>query len=1292
MVQPFESLALVTLDYSSLGVREIEPTIRDYAIQHGSEPFDLQNGPILRFALLHTGPKEDFLFFAIHHIAFDDWSRYVFVQEMLQLYEAYQTRQEPELVSLPVQYTDYALWQKEWINGETRTAFVRHWKSLLSGELPILALSTDHPRQIKQTYHGSRHLFKLSPSFSERIKEFCRDEHLTPAFVLMAAYALFLMRYTGQDDIIIGHPFANRPRPEQTNLIGYFINTLPIRLNLGSNPSVRELLTQVRTVMLDASAWKALPFDTLVAELAPQRELGRTPIYQAIINILNVPKRQRSIPGLEIDLFLHEQILVDFDISMELFNHSDYFEAALYYNTDLFDESTILRMANHYQNILQEMLHKPDSSVSEQEMLSAAERRQILVDWNNTYTQYPNKSCLHELFETQVMRTPEAIAVTFENERFTYRELNARANQLANHLRRLGVAPETMVGLYIDRSMQAITGILGILKAGGVNLPISTNLPHERLAFILADAQPLVVLTIHELREKLPGNATHVVCLDSEWDEIAREPEGNLGSIAKPDNLAYVIYTSGSTGQPKGVMLPHRSLVNNLHYFQTTYQIHGTDRVLQHMSLNFDFAIQEIFIALLSGACLVLANQQKQLDAGYLAQLIEIQGITIAGFIPSHLETFLETQRNKANNSLRQVFCGGEELSSMLQKLFFEKYSAKLYNTYGPTEATIDVAHWMCKRGDTSDIVPIGRPIGNIQLYVLDRWLQPVPIGVPGELYIGGDGLARGYLNKNELTAEKFIPDPFSHDSTNKLYKTGDLVRYLPDGAIVFMGRLDNQVKLRGFRIELGEIETTIDQHPDISQSLVVAREDRKGNKRLIAYIVLAGAMVLDVDKLRVFLRDKLPAYMIPSTFVQIDALPLTTNGKIDRKVLPVPEATGIEEFLPAQNELQAQIIQIWEDLLQVSRIGLDDGFFDLGGNSLMAIRFVATLERESNLHLPVIELFRSSTVRQLAQVIQQRQTETPLWTPLVEIQPGGPRRPLFFFYGLTESINLARALGPDWPIYELEIPGLEAGLNTDMTVEQMATRYLEVIKSVQPFGPYRLLGYCFGGLLAYELACRLELQGERVSLMVEIDGVAKNNVKHSILYWFANLIENIPYLIKNPNRITWLLFFVEHSLFLGKEQLHKKSPNSFFRLKRIYAKAQFLRKNIQKMSIPFNTSGQTRADGSAKVHTLDTEVANKVNERQEHMIIRQIQNNYRPQPYSGHVTVFSAKWKESPNMFFLPADPTLGWRKLAQGGVEVHSFKGDHHSVLKQPYLTAVAATLKKILQRLDTEDRMQP
>ena len=641
--------------------------------------------------------------------------------------------------------------------------------------------------------------------------------------------------------------------------------------------------------------------------------------------------------------------------------------ATLEYNSDLFEAATIVRMAQHFKVLLEGIVTTPKARLSDLPLLTDRERRQLLVEWNNTQVDYPNHLCIHQLFEAQVERTPDTVVVEFEGQHLTYHQLNCRANQLAHHLQTLGIGPEILVGICMERSLEMVIGLLGILKAGGAYVPLDPDYPQERLAFMLADTQVPILLTQQVLRDKLPEHSTHLLCLDTDWDSIASENDQNPTSSVSPDNLAYVIYTSGSTGTPKGVMNFHRGLTNRLLWMQDTYRLTSEDRVLQKTPFSFDVSIWEFFWPLLVGARLVVAKPGGHQDTAYLIQLITEREVTILHFVPSMLQAFLNTPAVETCTCLQRVFCSGEALSPDIQDAFFTHLDAQLHNLYGPTEAAIDVTFWQCQVGQP--VIPIGRPITNTQVYILDSHLQPVPIGVAGELHIGGVGLARGYLNRPDLTAERFIPNPFSSTPGTRLYKTGDLARYLPDGNIEFLGRLDHQVKIRGFRIELGEIETILEQHPAVQQAVVLAREDVPGDKRLVAYLVPQPQQVVTTPDLRDFLRVKLPDYMLPSTFMLLEAFPLTSSGKVDRRALPQPEALRpdlAKAFVAPRTAVEEVLAGIWADVLHVEKVGVYDDFFELGGHSLLATQVVSCAQQEYNVELPLYDVFREPTIARL--------------------------------------------------------------------------------------------------------------------------------------------------------------------------------------------------------------------------------------------------------------------------------------------------------------------------------------
>jgi amino acid adenylation domain-containing protein/thioester reductase-like protein len=752
------------------------------------------------------------------------------------------------------------------------------------------------------------------------------------------------------------------------------VNTLVLRTKFGGNPSFTDLLSQVREVALSAYAYQDVPFEQLVEQLQPERSLSYAPLFQVMFVLQNAPIPLLQLPGLTLTPLRVESFTAKFDLTLSLENSAQGLSGSIEYNTDLFDASTITRMVGHLQTLLQGLVANPDQKLKHIPLLSAAEQHQILSEWNNTLSDYPKQLCLHELFEQQVQKTPDAVAVVFSDKRLTYSELNTLANQLAHYLLELGVGPEVLVGVCVERSLEMVVALLGILKAGGAYVPIDPEYPQERLAYMLEDSQVKVLLTESKLVARLGEQQAHLVCLDTDWQAISNSSQENPRSGVLPNHLAYVIYTSGSTGKPKGAMNTHQGVCNRLLWMQQAYVLTPLDSVLQKTPFSFDVSVWEFFWPLLSGARLVVAQPGGHRDSAYLVKLIAQHQITTLHFVPSMLQVFLEEQGLSSCSCLRQVFCSGEALPKELQEKFFARLGCSLHNLYGPTEAAIDVTYWQCQPDSDLLTVPIGRPIANTQIYILDPHGKPVPVGVTGELHIGGVGVARGYLNRPQLTAEKFIPNPFASDkASERLYKTGDLVRYLPDGNIEYLGRIDHQVKVRGFRIELGEIEAVLSQHPNVRQTVVIATQEMVGATRLVAYLVANQQPAPTIGELRSFLKQKLPEYMVPSAFVVLDSLPLTPNGKLDRKALPDPELAQPElekTFVAPRTPTEEVLAQIWTQVLRLERVGVTDNFFDLGGHSLTATQLLFRVRNTFKVELPLHALLETPTVAGMAEAI----------------------------------------------------------------------------------------------------------------------------------------------------------------------------------------------------------------------------------------------------------------------------------------------------------------------------------
>jgi len=975
--------------------------------QLANQPFNLQQEPLLRSSLLQLGEQDYIFVLVFHHIVADGWSIEILERELSTIYTALCNHQTPVLPKLPIQYADFTIWQRSWFTGEVFQRQLNYWQQQLKGIPSLLELPTDRPRPAIQTYRGAQQPFKFSVELSEAIVSLSKRMRVTPFMLLLAAFQTLLYRYTGQDDIVVGTPIANRHHREIEGLIGFFVNTLALRTDLSGNPSFEQLLGRVQEVALGAHTHQDLPFEQLVEALQPERSLTYTPLFQVMFALDDALVPSMDLPDLTVSSYPVETRTAKFDLTLSMENTASGLRGAWEYNSDLFDAATIARYSEHFLSLLEGIVANPIQPISQLPLLTEAERQQLLVEWNNTFAEYPHDKCIHQLFEEQVERLPSSVAVVFEGEPLTYRELNARANQLAHYLLELGVGPEVLVGICVERSLEMIIGLLGILKAGGAYVPIDPTYPKDRLAFMLKDSSVSVLLTQQKLMEKLPAHSARVIGLDSDIEKIAVHSQENPGNGVKPENLAYVIYTSGSTGKPKGVLIPHGSLVNYTTVAIAEYGIQKCDRILQFSSISFDVSAEEIYTSLTSGATLVLRTD-SMLDSveGFLQKCKnwEITVVALPTAYWHELTALLSQETLALPPSLRLIIIGGEKALPERLKTWLEYAGqrVRLLNNYGPTEATVGATIYDLSAGDTTlKELPIGRPLGNVQTYILDRNGQPVPIGVPGELHIGGAGLARGYLNRPELTDERFIRNPFSDSPTSRLYKTGDLVRYLNDGNIEYLGRIDDQVKVRGFRIELGEIEAALSQHPSLLQVAVALREDIPGQKSLVAYTVLLQEPAPTISELRHFLKQQLPDYMIPSAFVVIEALPLTPNGKVDRRALRAPDPSQLQlqnNFVAPRTPIEEMLAEIWTEVLTLQRVGIFDNFFELGGHSLLATQVISRVRQTFQVELPLRSLFASPTIADLALCLEEARREAlSLQVPPIQLVDRNQDLPLYF-------------------------------------------------------------------------------------------------------------------------------------------------------------------------------------------------------------------------------------------------------------------------------------------------------
>ena len=1247
VVEPMAALEMPFVDLSSLPEERREAETVRLCRQEAQVPFDLRQDLLLRAKLFRLAAADHVLFFNLHHIASDGWSMGLLVCELRTLYQAFIEGRPSPLEELPIQYADYAVRQREWLQGEVLDKQLSYWKKQLEGAPALLELPADRARPAIQSYRGALLLYDLPQSLSSGLAELSRGEGVSLFMTLLAAFQTLLQRYTARDDIVVGSAIAGRNRKEIEPLIGLFVNTLVLRGDLSGNPSFRTLLGRTRDMALEAYVHQDLPFERLLEALHPERDLSHSQLFQVMFILDNIPP-ETAWSGLEDSPILIDNGTSKFDLTLFVRERAGALQAVIEYNTDLFEAGTIRRMLGHYRTLLEGIVSNPERRLADLPLLTPAERQQLLVDWNRTEVAYPRDRCLHELIEDQVQRTPEAVAVVFGETQLTYRQLNQRANSLAHDLQELGVGPDTLVGICVERSLEMVIGLLGILKAGGAYVPLDPEDPTERLAFMLGDAGVRVLVTQASIEASLPSHQARIVRLDRDWCTIAQSPD-RLSRTVTAQHLAYMIYTSGSTGAPKGAMNTHLGIVNRLLWMQDTYRLQPSDRVLQKTPFSFDVSIWEIFWPLLTGAGLVVARPGGHRDSAYLSGLIPKEKITTVHFVPSMLSSFLEHSGLRSPFlSLKRVICSGEALSFELQQRFFSCQQAELHNLYGPTEAAVDVTHWACERNGELRIVPLGRPIANTQIYILDRHLMPVPVGVAGELHIGGVPLARGYHHRAELTAERFIADPFSSELGARLYKTGDLARYLPDGNLEFLGRLDHQVKIRGFRIELGEIESLLAGHPGVAEAVGVVREDVPGDKRLVAYVTGRGEQPPALSELRALLQTKLPVYMIPSAVVTLDRFPLTPNGKVDRMALPKPDLTRIElgeAFVAPRTPAQERLAGIWCEILGLKQVGIHDNFFDLGGHSLLAIRLISEINRTLNFDLPVLALFQYPTIGELEKALpaEHRKGRRP---ELTSLRSGNSCLELCFLIndGNRGLLNLARLMGGDCAlsasIVTLAEPVLRAMLDKRVgalpSVEELAAEHVALIGSRPTDRPLVLAGRCFGGLLAFEVAHQLQRNGKQVEAVLMLDTWMREPE-----FWWQEK--------------TWWRVHLRRLFEQGPPYLFRKARKRVVR-----ALDQWTAKFKLVLDVGFGVP-------------MPMEII-------EHAVAR-----YRPKVLASRGVLLLSRddWRAKA---FRQLDATLGASQWFGGGVEVLEVPGDHQTILDEPHLPELAQRCQQVMELLQS------
>ncbi|MFN5242778.1 MAG: amino acid adenylation domain-containing protein [Aphanizomenon sp.] len=995
IIRPEINISLQVINLEQITAKQQLQNVQQLINQETDKIFNLSEDDLFQSTLYQLNQNSYILLLNMHHIISDGWSIGILLQELSTLYGAYLAGNKSPLPDLQIQYADYAIWQKEKFTSEIREKQLNYWKQQLADIPPLLELPTDKPRPPIQSFRGGIWEFSINSNLSQKIRTLTQQSDATLFMIMLAAFVILLYRCSGQDDILIGSPMAGRNRQEIQSLIGYFVNTVVLRTKLTGNPNFREILNQVRQVATDAHNYQDIPYNQVVEVLNPQRNLSYNPVFQILFDLQHSLTDKLQLPGLTLQPFLGEHSTSKFDLSLIIEDRGTELIGAWEYSSDLFTQETISRITENFQTLLNGIVNNPETPINQLPIISAFEQQQILEKWNNTQQDYPESFCIHELLTQQVIKTPDAIAVKFGNQQLTYTQLNQKANQLANYLQNCGVTSEVLVGLYLERSLDILIAILAILKAGGAYLPLDPKYPQTRLTDILNDSQVSIILTqeklLTSLSSPLPRGETpltpyqgKIILLDTDSTIISQQNIETPISAIKPDNLAYVIYTSGSTGKPKGVMITHQNIINHATSIIDKYQINSHDRILQFTTFIFDVAAEEIFPAWLSGATLIICPQEMVTNLIEFSQFLAQESLTVVNLpTPYWQEWVLEIDRkiSQIPDSLRLVITGSDQVLpeklALWQKLVTEKrQNIQWINAYGLTETTITSTVYQLPVNyqlNTTHSVPIGRPIANTEIYILDQNLQPVPIGIPGELHIGGAGLARGYLNRKQLTNEKFISNPISSSKSSRLYKTGDLARYLPDGNIEFLGRIDYQVKIRGFRIELGEIEAVLAQHPLVKSSAVIVREIQPGNKQLVAYVVTEDHSNIQQD-LRSFLKQNLPDYMLPAFFVRLAELPLTPTGKINRRALSalMLELNHETDYILPRNPLEQKLAEIWCQVLGLEKVSVEENFFNLGGHSLATIQIISRIRETLKIDLPLQYLFTEPTIAGLTKIINQ--------------------------------------------------------------------------------------------------------------------------------------------------------------------------------------------------------------------------------------------------------------------------------------------------------------------------------
>ncbi|MGH1362058.1 MAG: amino acid adenylation domain-containing protein [Calditrichia bacterium] len=1256
--QPFQVIAdSVEFELQQTDLTAVEESLRDEAIEHhlqkaAVDTFDLQQGPLIRFSLYKLSDTRHAFMILTHHIIFDGISLGLLINELSASYEALISGKEPDLPQLQSSYADHVSWQRQWFSGDVAQKQLDYWKNKLAGDLESLNLPLDYQRPQIQDTSGDILFSEIPQELLNRLDATAKQHKVSLFMLLVTAVNVLLSRYCSQDDILLGLPVANRSRKKVESTVGYFANTLVLRTNLADEPTFAEMLQRVRTVCLDAYNHEDAPFEQVVSAVQPAQDRSRTPLFQAMVSYDEAVNHARKLGEVTMERMPIRSRAARTDLTIWMSKEIDSIRFAFEYATKLFRPETIRRMMDGFLALLEAVVLDTSLPISILPVITAENKHQLLREWNQTQADVPTNCCFHQLFEEKAKEKPGQIAASFNGSQINYDELNKAANRLANLLIGYGIESGDLLGICMDRSLSMLIGLLAAQKIGATYIPMDPSFPVDRLQYMCEDADVKCILSETVYGELVSGFSGEQVFYDQLEEELMQQPDRNLDIRISPTAAMYMIYTSGSTGRPKGALLPHSAVVNFLNSMSKSPGVQASDRLLAITTLSFDIAVLELYLPLMQGACVVIADSKTVMDPPSLKLLLSNENITVMQATPTTWRMLLETSWNPPPQF--KALCGGEAMPQSLCNSLLKK-GVELWNMYGPTETCV----WSCvqRMQPEHDRILIGRPIDNTTIYILDKHLNPVPQGVAGDLWIGGVGLALGYHNRPELTVERFIDNPFSSEPDSRLYKTGDLARYVADETLECLGRDDFQIKIRGYRIEPGEIEVALKSYSGIEQAVVTVKTFSEDDERLVGYVISENQIEEQLQSIRQHMKEALPDYMIPAAIMQLDTIPLTPNGKIDRNALPLPQpkvsTIPIEVKRPV-TKLEAKLIAIWESVLMAKSIGVNDNFFEIGGHSLLAARIFARIESELGKKLPLATLFTVQTIAGLAAAMQE-ETVSSDWSSLVPIQTSGDRPPLFLIHGAGGNVllyrDLAHYLGDDQPVYGLQAQGLDGSMNYLTRFEEMAERYISEIRAQQPSGPYYLGGYCLGGTLAFEVAKQLTSVGEQVALvaMFETFNIHVLNKKvHSKPYQILHKMQN------------WKFHF-ENLMALDA-----KSRADFFlekaRVERSRAKAS-LEVGVNNL---FRKLGRANLveDKPAPV------ILDPINDRAQY--------HYVPTPYSGRITLF-----QPVKSFAGFEDEFSGWSGLAEGGIDLQEMPLRPRGMMVEPFVKLLAEKLNVCISK---------